>query len=144
MKNLQQYISSLASVNLFDGHEVLAANCKLYATADEAEAACLANGGAVDTTWRAAFDAAKTAAKANIPNYNRVWRETWHAAYDEISDQSSEAAYAAALLAACLLVQDYISSDILQYVYSRWLVWAAGYGVYAERDGILYCYSQSR
>ncbi len=140
MKNLQQYIDSLASINLFDGHGVLSANCKLYATKNEAEAACLANGGAIDATWRRAFDAAKAAAKANIPEYNRVWRETWHAAYDEISDQSSDAAYAAALLAVCLLVQDYIDESILDYVRSRWAVFTAGCGAYGDSKGTLYCY----
>lgn len=64
----------------------------------------------------------------------------WDAAGDAAWDAARDAAGDAALLAICLLVQGLIDPKHLAYALMRWAIWAAGYGVAVEVDGVHYCY----
>ena len=64
----------------------------------------------------------------------------WAAAKGAEWDAAWDAAGDAALLAICLLVQGLIDPKHLAYALMRWAIWAAGYGVAVEVDGVHYCY----
>lgn len=110
--HVQEHIDSIRTVDYFSGSGPLPEGCKLYKTRDAAWAA--AKGAEWDAAWDAAGDAA------------------WDAARDAAGD--------AALLAICLLVQGLIDPKHLAYALMRWAIWAAGYGVAVEVDGVHYCY----
>ena len=122
--HVQEYIDSIESVDYFSGSGPLPEGCKLYKTRDAAWAA--AKGAAWDAEWDAALDAA--------------WAAAWDAAGDAAWDAARDAAGDAALLAICLLVQGLIDPKHLAYALMRWAIWAAGYGVAVEVDGVHYCY----
>ena len=118
--HVQEHIDSIRTVDYFSGSGPLPEGCKLYKTRDAAWAA--AKGAEWDAEWDAARDAAWAAAKG----------AEWDAAWDAAGD--------AALLAICLLVQGLIDPKHLAYALMRWAIWAAGYGVAVEVDGVHYCY----
>ena len=126
--HVQEYIDSIESVDYFSGSGPLPEGCKLYKTRDAAWAA--AKGAEWDAAWDAAGDAALLAAED----------AAWDAAGDAAWDAARDAAGDAALLAICLLVQGLIDPKHLAYALMRWAIWAAGYGVAVEVDGVHYCY----
>lgn len=97
----------------------------LHAARDAAKAAALA------TDQRAALNDAASAA------HNAAWDATegeggamWDAALD------------ASLAAQCLLVQDHIDPEHLDYALRRWAIWQAGYGLAGKVGGTYYCYKR--
>lgn len=130
--HVQEYIDSIESVDYFSGSGPLPEGCKLYKTRDAAWAA--AKGAAWDAEWDAALDAAWAAA------WDAAGDAAWDAAWDAARTAARDAAGDAALLAICLLVQGFIGPKHLAYALMRWAIWAAGYGVAVEVDGVHYCY----
>lgn len=130
--HVQEYIDSIESVDYFSGSGPLPEGCKLYKTRDAAWAA--AKGAEWDAEWDAALDAEWAAAwdAAGDAAGDAAWDAAWDAALD--------AAWAAALAAECLLMRDHIAPEHLAYALMRWAIWAAGYGVAVEVDGVHYCY----
>lgn len=126
--HVQEHIDSIRTVDYFSGSGPLPEGCKLYKTRDAAWAA--AKGAEWDAAWDAAGDAALLAAED----------AAWDAAGDAAWDAARDAAGDAALLAICLLVQGLIDPKHLAYALMRWAIWAAGYGVAVEVDGVHYCY----
>ena len=142
--HVQEYIDSIESVDYFSGSGPLPEGCKLYKTRDAAWAA--AKGAAWDAEWDAALDAAWAAAwdaawgAAAYAAKAAVRAAAWDAAWDAARTAARDAAGDAALLAICLLVQGFIGPKHLAYALMRWAIWAAGYGVAVEVDGVHYCY----
>ena len=132
--HVQEYIDSIESVDYFSGSGPLPEGCKLYKTRDAAWAA--AKGAAWDAEWDAALDAAWAAA------WDAAGDAAWDAAWDAARTAARDAAGDAALLAICLLMRDLIDPKHLAYARQRWAIWAAGYGVAAEVDGVHYCYKR--
>ncbi len=130
--HVQEHIDSIRTVDYFSGSGPLPEGCKLYKTRDAAWAA--AKGAEWDAAWDAAGDAAWDAAR------DAAWDAAGDAAWDAAWDAARDAAGDAALLAICLLVQGLIDPKHLAYALMRWAIWAAGYGVAVEVDGVHYCY----
>ena len=146
--HVQEYIDSIESVDYFSGSGPLPEGCKLYKT--RAAAWDAAWDAAGDAAWDAARTAAWAAAKG--AEWDAAWDAAgdaallaaedaaWDAAGDAAWDAARDAAGDAALLAICLLVQGLIDPKHLAYALMRWAIWAAGYGVAVEVDGVHYCY----
>ena len=138
--HVQEYIDSIESVDYFSGSGPLPEGCKLYKTRDAAWAA--AKGAEWDAEWDAALDAAWAAAwdAAGDAAWDAARTAARDAAGDAARTAARDAAGDAALLAICLLVQGLIDPKHLAYALMRWAIWAAGYGVAVEVDGVHYCY----
>ena len=142
--HVQEYIDSIESVDYFSGSGPLPEGCKLYKTRDAAWAA--AKGAEWDAEWDAALDAAWAAGgdAARDAARDAAWDAAGDAALlaaeDAARAAAQDAAGDAALLAICLLVQGFIGPKHLAYALMRWAIWAAGYGVAVEVDGVHYCY----
>lgn len=162
--HVQEYIDSIESVDYFSGSGPLPEGCKLYETRAAARAAAgvaawaAARGYAWDAAQDAAWDAAEGAGRT--AEWDAVRTAAWVAALAAVRtaadiaagvaargharaaarDAARDAAGDAALLAICLLVQGFIGPKHLAYALMRWAIWAAGYGVAVEVDGVHYCY----
>ena len=134
--HVQEYIDSIESVDYFSGSGPLPEGCKLYETRRDAYDAGYAAAEA------AARDAAEDAVQGPTwdPRWDPMWNPLWDPAHDPTWRAAWDAAGAAALLAICLLMRDLIDPKHLAYARQRWAIWAAGYGVAAEVDGVHYCY----
>ena len=168
--HVQEHIDSLKAVAYFSGSSPLPEGCKLYETRAAARTAsgiaawAAARGYAWDAAGAAAWDAAEDAARTAA--WTAVRAAAWDAAqtgaltaalaaaltavdvaaWDAVDVAAGEAAWDAAgdaaLAAVCLLMRDLIDPKHLAYARQRWAIWAAGYGVAAEVDGVHYCYKR--
>ena len=138
--HVQEHIDSIKTVDYFSGSGPLRAGCRVYAARGAARDA--ARGAARDAAWDAAWDAARAAARdaARDAAWEAAWDAAWNAARVATRYATRDAAWDAALLAVCLLMQDRIDPEHLEYARLRWSIWQAGYGVAAEVDGVHYCY----
>ena len=166
--HVQEYIDSIGTVDYFSRRGPLPEGCKLYETRAAARTAsgiaawAAARGYAWDAAGAAAWDAAEDAARTAA--WTAVRAAAWDAAQtgaltaalaaaltavdvaaraaaqDAARTAARDAAGDAALLAICLLVQGLIDPKHLAYALMRWAIWAAGYGVAVEVDGVHYCY----
>ena len=158
--HVQEYIYSVGIVDYFGAHAPLPEGCKLYETRAAARAAAgvaawaAARGYAWDAARDAAWDAAEGAGRT--AEWDAVRTAAWVAALAAVRTAADiaagvaarghartaarDAAGDAALLAICLLVQGFIGPKHLAYALMRWAIWAAGYGVAVEVDGVHYCY----
>ena len=156
--HVQEHIYSVGIVDYFAGRGPLPEGCKLYETRAAARTAsgiatwAAARGhaweDARDGAWDAAEAAARDAAEDAVqgptwdPRWDPMWNPLWDPAHDPTWRAAWDAAGAAALLAICLLMRDLIDPKHLAYARQRWAIWAAGYGVAAEVDGVHYCYKR--
>ena len=123
-KQAQGFIDNIKNVKFFCAEGTLPEGCKLYATRYAA--------------WYAALNAARDATR-DAARYAAL-NAALDVARDVALEAALDAARNAALLSVCLLVKDSIAPDHLANAAARWRAWEAGYSVYCDVDGVLYCY----
>jgi hypothetical protein len=98
-----------------------------------------ARAAAWAAAWAAARDAARAAAwkAAREAAREAAWEAAW-AARDAATGATWEAPGDAALLAACMVVNDLIEAKHVNYARKRMRVWEKGYNLVCDVGGILY------
>ena len=143
---VRDFISNIKDVKFFCAEGTLPEGCKLYATRDAARDAALnaardaALNATRDAAWYAALNAARDATR-DAARYAAL-NAALDVARDVALEAALDAARNAALLSVCLLVKDSIAPDHLANAAARWRAWEAGYSVYCDVDGVLYCYKR--
>jgi hypothetical protein len=99
-----------------------------------------------DAVWAAARDAAWDAARSAVGDAvgaatrDAVGAAAWDAARSAVGDAARSSARDAELMAQCLIAG--LTGKHFDHAKLRWSIWEAGYGVYCDVNGILYCYKK--
>jgi hypothetical protein len=161
LENAEKFVKEIVNIKWFcNGKLPKIKKIKMFKTQDAARDAVRAAAG--DAAWGAAWEAARDAARGAAWDAVRgaaweaardaawgavrdaAWgaarRAAWEAARDAARDAAWDAARDAALMAQCFVAE--LTGKHFDHAKLRWSIWEAGYGVYCDVDGILYCYKK--
>ena len=136
LEGARAFIAGMKDIRWLDNHGEIPDGVKVFETRSEARDA--AWDIARDATWNAARDTAWRTVRDAVGNAAR------RAARDSIGNAARNAAWDAALYANVLFTCAGLNIDQrhIDHVKKRWSVWEAGYGIYCDVGGVLYCYKR--
>ena len=97
-------------------------------------------GAAEDAAWGAAWSAAGDAARGAARD--AAWSAAEDAAWGAAWSVARDAARDASLYGSCLIAADLIDPKHVEHARRRWEVWAKGYALLCDVDGVLYVYEE--